>query len=34
MNTAFVEEAPHVNLLMCDEYGREHILEEVSTERD
>ena len=36
MNTAFVEEAPgtHVSLFMCDEYGRKHILEEVSTERD
>ena len=36
MNMAFLEEAPvtHIKLTMCDEQGKEHVLEEVSTERD
>ena len=36
LNMAFLEDAPgtHIKLTMCDEQGKEHVLEEVSTERD
>ena len=35
MNMAFLEKAPgiHIKLTMCDEQGKEYVLEEVSTER-